>query len=395
MQTVPDHTAAETWPIITRDDEAAVLGVLRSGDVSWHPVIGELEDAYRDRLGCRHAIAHCNGTAALHAAFFALDLQPGDEVIVPAATWWSSVSPMLWLGGVPVFADAEPHRLGLDPADVERKITPRTKALVVVHLWGLPAKMTELIDLAKRHSLKIIQDASHAHGATWRGQPCGMLGDIGVFSLQGNKLAPAGEGGIFLTDDDAYAERAALLGDVIRIHQLDTPNQRFAATGFGMKTRIAPLSAALALSQLQRLDATNAERNRNIRSLARRLEPLGFDTFLGPPHVDRVYFEFLIRNQRAKTGIATDTLLEHLQAVGCHARPARYPLLNQQPFFTEGHAAKLARHPLPDYANLRLPFVESTAQDMIALPSFHHATPELLDHYADAFSGIAHPSTAG
>ncbi|MEM6393234.1 MAG: DegT/DnrJ/EryC1/StrS family aminotransferase [Planctomycetota bacterium] len=390
MKTVPDHTDAETWPIITRDDEAALLEVLRSGEVSWHPVIGELEAAYRQRLGSRHAIAHCNGTAALHAAFFAIDLQPGDEVIVPAATWWSSVSPMLWFGGVPVFADSESRRLGLDPADVERRITPRTKAIVVVHLWGMPSKMTEQIDLARKHNLKIIEDASHAHGATWRGRPCGTLGDIGVFSLQGNKLAPAGEGGIFLTDDDHYAERAALLGDVMRIHQLDTANQRFAATGFGMKTRIAPLSAALALSQLQRLDATNAERNRNIRSLARRLEPLGFDTFLGPPHINRVYFEFLIRNQPAKTGIATDTLLAHLQAAGCHARPARYPLLHQQPFFTEGHAQRIARHPLPDYSSVCLPFVESTAHDMIALPSFHRATPQLLDHYADAFTQAVH-----
>lgn len=377
-----DHGDAETWPIITADDEREVLRVLRSGEVSWHPVLGELEDAYRDKLSVKHAVAHCNGTAALLAAFFAIDLQPGDEVIVPSATWWSSVSPMLWLGVTPVFADSELDRLGLDPADVEAKITPRTKAIVVVHLWGLPSKMTELLAIAKRHNLKIIEDASHAHGVAWRSRPCGTLGDVAVFSLQGHKLAPAGEGGMFLTQSDEYAERAALLGDVVRIHALPTPAKRFAATSYGVKTRIAPMSAALALSQFRRLDETNAERNRNIRKLSADLEPLGFDTFLGPDHVERVYFEFLVRNQ---TGVPTSTLIERLRERGCHVRPARYPLLHQQPFFTEGEAAKIARRPLPDYASVSLPTVESAADELMSLPSFHRATDKLLEAYAAAF----------
>ncbi|MEM6560595.1 MAG: aminotransferase class I/II-fold pyridoxal phosphate-dependent enzyme, partial [Planctomycetota bacterium] len=193
-----DHGGAERWPILTEEDEAAVLRVIRDGDLTSHPVTRELEADYRSRFGVRHALAMCNGTTALLAAFFALDLQPGDEVIVPSATWWSSASPMLWLGAVPVFADNEPDRLGLCPADVEAKITPRTRAIVVVHLWGMPSKMTELLALAERHGLAVIEDASHAHGATWRGKPVGTLGDIGVFSLQGDKLAPAGEGGILL-----------------------------------------------------------------------------------------------------------------------------------------------------------------------------------------------------
>ncbi len=380
-----DHGDAETWPIITGEDEAEVLRVLRSGEVSWHPVIGELEAAHRERLGRRHVIAHCNGTAALLAAFFAVDLQPGDEVIVPTATWWSSVSPMLWLGAVPIFADSEMDRLGLDPADVEQKVTGRTKAIVVVHLWGLPSKMTELLDIAKRHGLKVIEDASHAHGATWRGRPCGTLGDIAVFSLQGQKLAPAGEGGIFLTDDDGYAERAALLGDVMRIGALDTPAKRVMATGFGIKTRIAPMSAALALSQFRQLDARNVERNANVRHLSRELEALGFDTFLGPPHVERVYFAFLVRNRPDRTGVATDALLRRLQEAGCHVTPARYPLLHQQPFFTEGHAARIARQKLPHYGKTALPTVEAAADTLIALPSFHWAAPALLDAYAEAF----------
>src|SRR5687768_6401700 len=192
---------ATKWPLIDEEEEQAVLKVLRDGDLSCHPVTRDLEQDYCQYFGRQYALAHCNGTAALMAAFFALDLQPGDEVIVPSATFWASVVPMLWFGAVPVFCESEPERMGLDPEDVHRKITARTRAIVVVHLWGMPSKMSELISIARQYGLKIIEDASHAHGAIWRERPCGTLGDISVFSLQTSKLAPAGEGGIFLTND--------------------------------------------------------------------------------------------------------------------------------------------------------------------------------------------------
>jgi dTDP-4-amino-4,6-dideoxygalactose transaminase len=390
-----DHTDAEQWPILTAEDEAEVLRVMRDGDLSCHPVIGELEDAYCQRFNRRHALAHCNGTAALLAAFFALDLHPGDEIIVPSATWWASVSPMCWLGLVPVFADCEMERCGLCPADVKRKITPRTKAIVVVHLWGLPAKLTELRRIAEEHNLAIVEDASHAHGATWRGEPCGGLGDVSVFSLQGQKLAPAGEGGVLLTDRDDLIERAKSLGDVVRISELETSARRFAATGFGMKTRIAPLSAAVAKVQLRHLDARNAQRNANVEYLAEKLENLGFHTFRPPPHVGRVYFEFLVRNDPIRTGIETVDLIERTRAHGLHVRPARYPLLHQQPFFTEGHAAQLMRLPPsfspPDYAAVSLPNVEAAAGECFMLPPFHRAERALLDAYADVFESVGSP----
>ena len=143
-----DQSAANRWPVFTEEDEAAVLTILRDGDLSTHPVVRELEDDYRQYFGARHALAHCNGTAALMAAFFAADLRPGDEIIVPSATWWASAVPALWLGAIPVFAESEERRGGLDPDDVTRKITARTRAIVVVHLWGMPCRMTRLLALA-------------------------------------------------------------------------------------------------------------------------------------------------------------------------------------------------------------------------------------------------------
>ena len=162
-----DGVAANRWPAITAEDEQAVLAVLRDGDLSLHQVTRELEDDYRAFFGVRHALAHCNGTAALLAAFFAAGLEPGDEVLVPSATHWASVVPMLWVGAIPVFCESELERMGIDPADAETKITSRTRAIVVVHLWGMPSKMTELLQLAAKYDLKIIEDASHAPGATW------------------------------------------------------------------------------------------------------------------------------------------------------------------------------------------------------------------------------------
>lgn len=389
-----DQAKAHRWPILTEEDEAAVLEVLRDGDISLHPVTRQLEDDYRNYFDVKHALAHCNGTAALLASFFALDLKPGDEVLVPSATFWASVVPMLWVGAIPVFCESEPERLGLDPQDVESKITPRTRAIVAVHLWGMPSKMTELLQIAERHKLKVLEDASHSQGAVWRGRKCGTLGDISVFSLQGSKLAPAGEGGILLTDSDEYMERAVSLGDITRIIELNTPVRRFAATSFGIKTRMAPMSAAVARVQLRHLDERNRRRKYNLTYLSKRLEQLGFDTFLPPPHVERVYFEYLIRYDADRNGMPIELLVEALVAEGCEAEFPRYPLLHQQPFFTEGHFAKIARIEglkevdLPVYHPDALPKTESYNGELLKLPCFHSADRDLLDQYHRAFEKV-------
>ena len=389
-----DQAQANRWPVITGEDEAAVLAVMRDGDLSPHPATRALEEDYEAQFAARHALAHCNGTAALLAAFFALDLKPGDEVLVPSATFWASVVPMLWVGAVPVFCESESERLGLDPGDVERKITPRTKAMVVVHLWGMPSRMTELVAIARRHDLRIIEDASHAQGATWRGRKCGTLGDIAVFSLQSSKLAPAGEGGILLTDSDEYFERAVCMGDITRIIELDLPARRFAATSFGIKTRMAPLSAAVARVQLRHLAERNARRGANLRYLSNGLEPLGFHTFLPPPHVERTYFEFLIRYDGGGAGLSIDRLIEALRAEGCDVESPRYPLVHQQPLFTEGHWLKIARlEAYPEVAKRSyrpdaLPRTEEAGRQLLKLPAFPSATRELLDQYLLAFRKV-------
>ena len=388
-----DHGASNRWPRLTLEDEKWVLRVMRDGNISTHKIIRELEGAYAELTGRKYCLAHNNGTSAMLAAFFSIGLKPGDEVLVPSATFWASVVPMLWVGAVPVFCESENERMGLDPKDMEQKITARTRAMVIVHLWGLPSKMTELFELARRYNLKIIEDASHAHGAYWNNRPCGSLGDVSVFSLQGDKLAPAGEGGIFLCDEEVYHEKAVCLGDITRIAELAPPSRRYAATSFGVKTRMAPLCAAVGLSQFARLEENNQLRKSNIENLSRKLAKLELHTFQAPDHIQRVYFEYLIRYDATRYPLSIVQLVEALKKEGCRVTAPRYPLLHRQPFFTEGVFTGILRLPStagqpPSYKNCSLPLTEAANQALLKLPSFPGPDNGILDQYALAFEKV-------
>ncbi|MHC4275364.1 MAG: DegT/DnrJ/EryC1/StrS family aminotransferase [Planctomycetota bacterium] len=389
-----DHEPACRWPIIGDEEEREVLEVLRSGQLSLHEVVTGLEDDYRQWLGVAHALAHCNGTSAILAALHAFGLEPGDEVIVPSATYWATVTPILHCGGVPVFAETEDQCLGLDPDDVESRITDRTRALVVVHLFGMPSRMDELLAVARRHELLVLEDASHAHGARYGDRPIGTLADAAVFSMQTNKLCPAGEGGMLVTDDGPLWEKAVRLGHYERLLELESPSRRFAATGFGLKLRMSPLNAAVARCQLRHLDERNRRRNEAITYLSSKLEALGIQTFLAPEGVERVYFEFLVRYDEQRTGLPISDLVRALEAEGARVQHPRYPLLHQQPLFTEGHWARVARlKPTADralrvYDPRALPRTHAGNGTLLKLPSFPQASTRLLDQYALAFAKV-------
>jgi dTDP-4-amino-4,6-dideoxygalactose transaminase len=388
-----DQAAAHRWPIIGDEEQQEVIDVLRSGRLSIHEVVTVLEDDYRRWLGATHALAHCNGTSAILAALHAFGIRSGDEIIVPSATYWATVTPILHCGGIPVFAETEEQCLGLDPRDVQRRITDRTRAMIVVHLFGMPSRMDELLEVARRHGLRVLEDASHAHGARYHGRPIGTLTDAAVFSMQTNKLCPAGEGGMLVTSDAEVWEKAVRLGHYERLLDLETPNRRFAATGFGLKLRMSPLNAAVARAQLRRLDERNRRRNDNIIHLSQKLEALGIQTFLAPAGVERVYFEFLVRYDEKAAGLPISDLVEALAAEGALVQRPRYPLLHQQPLFTEGHWTKIARLDaapggLPVYDPHALPRTEAGNETLLKLPSFAQASTPLLDQYALAFEKV-------
>jgi dTDP-4-amino-4,6-dideoxygalactose transaminase len=198
---------------------------------------------------------------------------------------------------------------------------------------------------------------------------------------------------MLLTDDEAIYERAICLGDIMRIIELDGPSRRFAATSFGIKTRMAPLSAAVARVQLTRLAERNARRNHNLSFLSAELEQFGFQTFLPPTHIERVYFEYLIRCPD-DLSLPVEKLIEALRAEGCEVDHPRYPLLHQQPLFTEGLFGTIGALAgrddlsLPDYCSVALPRTERENERLIKLPSFPFAERPLLDQYINAFQKV-------
>jgi len=393
IHTSADRIKAQTqWPQIGQEELASISTLFEDANISTHPVIRALENAYAARIGTTYALAHNNGTSALMAAFWALDLKPGDKILVPTATFWASALPMMWHGLIPVFCESEEIELGLDLEDVKNKWNPEVKAIVIVPLWGIPGNYDAILNFAKEKNLLVIEDASHAHGALFQDKPVGSFGDISVFSLQGDKLAPAGEGGILLTDNIEYYHRAMLLGDITRIVELETPDRRFAATSFGIKTRIAPVSASIGLSSLKKLDERNAIRKTNMVCLSKALETYGFNCYTDTKAWSRTYFEFVARPKIcSKNILSPEQWVEALTSEGCEVSKPRYPLLHEQPFFTEGAFKKVLRlhdAQCPDYQPGGFDHTRKVNGELLRFPCFTTSATEVLDEYIAAIHKI-------
>ena len=237
-------------PVITAAARDYVNQTLDAGWLSSAgPMVERFERAFAQTIGVRHAVSSNSGTSALHLALAALGIGAGDEVIVPDFTIIASVCAVLYTGATPVFVDVEADICTLDPALVAAAITPRTRAILAVHIYGHSADMDALAALANGHGLWLVEDAAEAHGARYRGRACGALGDVAAFSFYGNKIVSTGEGGMLTTDDDALAARARSLRDMAH-----RPGQRFTHDELGYSYRMGSLAAAVGLGQLQHLD---------------------------------------------------------------------------------------------------------------------------------------------
>jgi dTDP-4-amino-4,6-dideoxygalactose transaminase len=340
----------QVWPRILPEDKAAVLAVLDRGIVGGAeaPEALALQREFADYIGTRHCLATNSGTAALHLALLALDLAPGDEVITSAFSFSASALAILHALAIPVFADIRPDTYTLDPAQVEQLIGPRTRAIIPVHIHGLPADMDEIMAIAERHGLAVIEDACQAHGATYRGSKAGSLGRMGAFSLNFTKSLPGGEGGLLVTDDDALLQRAnmfRIFGE--RTEQLDDELFRpYHSYVIGWNYRSQELPAAFARSQLHRLDEANA---RAVRNAARLTAGLAGLPGVHPPHVpaDRthVFQKYRVRLHPEEMGIKADHTAvrdrmlvalraEGVEAVLWHTTPLpAYPLFQQRTGF--------------------------------------------------------------
>ncbi len=269
-----------SWPVITDLDKAAVMAVLERGVLSgpMAPEVTGLEREFAEYLGVKYCLATNSGTAALHMALASLGIGPGDEVIVPAFTFVATAMAVLQQGAKPVFVDIEMQSYGLDPAGVKTAITPQTKAIIPVHLHGMPCDINAIWEIARAHDIAVIEDACQAHGATYHGQKVGTFGRLAAFSLQSSKNLACGEGGLLVTNDEGCYQRAAafrMFGENIQLADKAAydPNRpldlkrSYDSVGIGYMYRMQELSAALARTQLKGLEAWNACGLRNARIL--------------------------------------------------------------------------------------------------------------------------------
>jgi dTDP-4-amino-4,6-dideoxygalactose transaminase len=257
------------WPVFGREEEDALLRALRSG--VWGSIDGtfvkELEVEFAKLQAARHAIATVNGTMALSVALKALGIGPGDEVIVPPYTFIATASAALMIGAVPVFVDVELDTLLIDPTGIDAAVTPRTKAIIPVHHGGSPADMDGVMAAARRHGLKVVEDAAQAHGAAWRGTPVGAIGDVGTFSFQSSKPVNAGEGGIMTTNDDELDELLWSYRNVGRRRG----GEWYEHVRLGWNLRLTEFQAAVILEQMKRMPAQQAHRTEAAAYLSSRL----------------------------------------------------------------------------------------------------------------------------
>lgn len=381
------------WPLIEPGDEQAVVTQLHAGISIYgrEGAIRDFEDAflsYVNRSGggqARFALATNNGTAALAAAYFGCSLGEGDEVLVPAYAFHASASPMLLFQAVPVFCDIDQLTGNINLDDARRRVTIRTRAIVVTHLWGHPADMDGIKALCEQYGLACIEDCSHAHGATYRGQQVGTFGDVACFSLQATKMLPAGEGGILITDSEEIYERANMFADSRRRLYQEVRSSRyqpFLATGLGLKFRMHPLAAALAQSQLRSLAQRIEWRAEQLDHLTALLQDVpGVTPPHTAPHVTRgAFYGYECLLDVDTMAEERDLFVEALCAEGLEAERTDLPLLHRLALFTWQTTASGAT----------LPAAESRGDRAFHLPSFTlpDARP-LVEQYAAGVRKVA------
>lgn len=302
--------------------------------------IGAFEAAFAKFIGVKHAIATNNGTTALHLALVGLGLQPGDEVIVPTLTYIASANAVRYCGATPVFVDSTPHTFNIDPADVAAKITPRTKGIMPVHLYGQSADMDPLLALAKQHGLFVLEDAAEAIGARYKGRFAGSMGDCATFSFFGNKIVTTGEGGMVTTNDDALAERLR----IFRGQGMD-PQRRYWFPVIGYNYRMTNIAAAIGLGQMERVAHHLSVRHSIGEAYDRKLAKLGNSIVLPKvePWAEHVYWMYtIVLGDAVKR--SRDEVMARMDAQGIETRPVFYPMHVMPPYLEEGAVYPGADH---------------------------------------------------
>jgi len=293
--------------------------------------IKEFEEKFAEFCDTKHAVSCSSGTAALHLALSALGISEGDEVIIPNFTMIATANAVKYVGATPVFADSELDTWNVDPREIESKISPRTKAIIVVHTYGCPVDMDSICEIADNYNLYIVEDAAEAHGATYKGKKIGSLGDIAAFSFYGNKIITTGEGGMVTTNDTALAKKVASL----RNHCFGEP--RFIHHDLGFNYRMTNIQAAIGVAQLEKASELLEGRVVNAELYNERLKEVKGITL--PPNCSygkNVYWMYGILIDEKEFGMNKDQVMIGLKEYGVDTRSFFYPL-HMQPLYRELH----------------------------------------------------------
>ncbi len=392
------------WPIITDRHEQAVLDVVRARQMSGIEITKQFEQKYARMLGRKYGLAYNNGTAAILGAMYGLGVGVGDEVICPSITFWASIAQAYSLGATAVFADVDPDTICIDPKDIEHRITPRTKAIVVVHYAGMPAEMDVIMKIAEKHNVKVLEDCSHAHGALYRGKEIGTFGHAAAFSLMTGKSLAVGEAGILFTDDRMVYERAVLFGHYIR-HDEITMDELKPFVGLpcgGAKHRMHQLSAAFGLVQLELFPRQMAEIDKAMNYFCDLLEDVrgikpirpakGTNTTKGGwyyPH-----FKYMTEE------LGGLSLSRFCQAVreegsicnpGCNKALHLHPLFTTQDVYGHGRPTRIAyldkSAKIEQYVQ-KLPVAESIGRTVFEVPWFKHFERDIIEEHANAYKKV-------
>lgn len=354
-------------PMIGDEEKEAVIRVLDSGQLAQGSVVAEFEAAFAEYCGVKHAIATSNGTTALHVALLANGIGPGDEVITTPFTFIASANTVLYTGAKPVFVDIEPGSFNIDPDKIEAAITPRTKAIMPIHLYGNPAEMGRIMEIAERHGLAVIEDAAQAHGTEIDGKRAGSWG-TGCFSFYPTKNITTGEGGIVTTDDDCLADRARLL----RAHGMRV---RYYHETMGYNFRMTNIHAAIGLAQMPKLEGFNERRIANAAYLSEHLPKDVVQVPQVRPGTRHVFHQYTVR---VLPPLKRDELRAHLTEQGVGSE-VYYPVpVHQQQLYRE-----------MGYRGEGFPESERASKEVLSLPIHPGLSQDDLEVIVDAVKSKA------
>ena len=391
----------DRWKQVAEEEAQVAYDMTLRNELSGGtPVVREFEKEWREKIGTKYAITVMNGTAALYSAYFGLGVGPGDEVICPTYTWICTISPVIFMGARPVFCESDPESVLVDPEDIRRKITDKTAAIVVVHLWGNVCDMDPIMEISRESGIPVVEDWSHAHGAMYKGRPCGSIGQVGCWSLQGSKPVSAGEGGVIATNDTEVFERACLVGQVNRMKGMDLVTEKYAKyqpLGTGMKFRAYPVGIGIAQVQMRKLAELNARRSGYIEAVEAGLREIPgvkpVKTYEGV--VRGGFYGFpIIHVPEEQHGLSTEVFVDALRKEGLRANLSGYPLLHRLPIFAEGFDLYTRnRGPLcgdyPGYKEGDFPTTEKMLENLVFLPVLSDPVPDAAQRVLEAIRKVA------